>query len=402
MSGIYLMENQLQHYAWGSRTAIASLTKRPTPSLEPEAELWMGAHPKAPSSVYIDGQKHSLLDLIEADPEQWLGHNVARKFEGQLPFLFKILAAETPLSIQAHPNLEQAREGFLRENQQQIPLGAFRRNYRDEHHKPELIYALTPFWALRGFRDIPSILSLFSQLSDDILKQERAALAAQPDKQGLRTFFEHLMRTPKLEIAKVVEQAISSITPALEEEPTFSWMKTLDQYYPGDVGVLCPLLLNVMCLQPGEAMFLPAGELHAYLQGTGLEIMANSDNVLRGGLTPKHMDVPELLKTLTFSYGDIELQQPMKTKRGCLRFCVPIDEFCFERVEVREEDLSVEAEHGVQILFCAKGCVDVVDESGATISLSQGQSAFVSASAPAYTVKGAGKLYFASVPSPRR
>lgn len=300
-----LMDNPVRPYAWGSRTVISGLLGRPTPSAHPEAEMWLGAHPGDPSHlVGADGGRTSLLDALRADPDALLGPDRATKWAGNLPFLLKVLAAEEPLSLQAHPSAAQAAEGFARENAAGVPADAPTRNYRDASHKPELICALTPFQALVGFRPVGRTLALLAELDVAMLSAHRALLAAQPDADGLRALFTTWITLPQ----SVLDRAV----PALQEAcvavarsrgdfgPEARMALELSERYPGDAGVLAALLLNLVALEPGEALYLPAGNLHAYLSGAGVELMANSDNVLRGGLTSKHVDVPELLRVLDF------------------------------------------------------------------------------------------------------
>jgi len=219
----------------------------------------------------------------------------------RLPFLFKVLASAKPLSIQAHPNRAQARQGFARENELGIPLDAPNRNYKDDNHKPEIICALTPFWALIGFRKIEEMIDLLERLQIHSLEKEIDILRAQPNSAGLKDFFRAVMTLDKQSKEEAVGEALVSAEARADEDPVSSWMIKLHQEYPGDIGVLSTVLLNLIRLEPGDALYQSAGELHAYLEGVGMELMANSDNVLRGGLTPKHVDVPELLNTLNFS-----------------------------------------------------------------------------------------------------
>ncbi len=291
MRTIKLLKNTIQKYAWGSPTAIPELLGEQNPSHEPRAELWMGAHPKAPSFVNFDGQWLSLTELIAKYPQEILGNDVALAFNNKLPYLFKVLAAAKPLSIQAHPSLNQAKEGFERENDRGIALDAPNRNYKDDNHKPECICALSPFWAMYGFRNIPDILALMGKNCPVGLAGELDLLKKQPDSRGLKRFFTDLMTMDSQRQKRVVDEAVQNANQYSDEDFAFHWMTRLADEYPTDIGILAPLLLNLIELKPGEALFLPAGEFHAYLEGVGMELMANSDNVLRGGLTAKHIDV---------------------------------------------------------------------------------------------------------------
>ncbi len=337
---VYRLENKIQHYDWGSRDALKELFGIENPESLPQAEIWMGAHDKAPSSVIVTNkkgiEKSSIINFIEQDPAGVLGKNVSKRFGGTLPFLFKVLSADRPLSIQSHPNKEQAKKGFALEEAKGISKSARERNYKDGNHKPELIYALTPFKALNGFREPGEMIRLLDGLEIDFWKEQLTAFKALPTREGLKQFYTWLMRLPG-EVKK--ELATTAAVSAWEkkEEPAYGELKELANYYPGDIGILGAVVLNLVNLKPGEAMFLEAGQLHAYLKGTGMEIMANSDNVLRGGLTSKHVDVDELLKTLTFSAGAVERVKG-RVKRavsGCeIFYPTPAAEFSFSVLEV--------------------------------------------------------------------
>lgn len=400
MNTIYKLTNPIQHYAWGSRTAIPELLGRDNPDNKPWAELWMGAHPKAPSWADCGGSLIALPDLIAQDPNAMLGAEVNAAYDGRLPFLFKVLAAGQPLSIQAHPNLDQAREGFERENQAGIPLDAPHRNYRDANHKPETLCALTPFWAVRGFRHAAEIVSLAQDLGLAEPAAELARLQREPGRPALRAFFEALMTMPNERKATVVRRVAEAAGTTKKKDPVSEWIEKLHARYPGDIGVLCPIFLNLIRLEPGQAMYLPAGELHAYLDGLGMELMANSDNVLRGGLTPKHMDLPELLGLLTFSDQDIELLAPEMQIPAEHIYPKRTDEFLLSVLTPTDaQPYQSEASHGVEILFCTQGEGNL--EPGpdvAGLPFRQGDSFFVPASAPDYRLTGNATLYRAAIP----
>ncbi|MCB9642233.1 MAG: mannose-6-phosphate isomerase, class I [Myxococcales bacterium] len=404
MEHIYRLENPIQYYAWGSHTAIAALQRRSTPTEDPEAELWMGAHPKAPSQVLMGEEKHSLLALMQYESTKILGEDVDRRFTGRLPFLLKVLAAEKPLSIQAHPNLEQARTGYARENELGIPVDAWDRSYRDDNHKPELICAMTPFWALRGFRAYPSILFWMERLQIDALLEERKAFAASPDEEGLKAFYTALLTLPQERKEKALQEALRSAERLVGEEGEAGdigrWILRLAADYPGDIGILSPALLHVVCLQPGQAMYLPDGELHAYLEGTGIEIMANSDNVLRGGLTVKHIDVPELLQVLRFTPTNIEVLQPHKTANSIEAiYHTPNEEFVLSVLELRDgARFHSPALRSAEILLCLQGRAEIKAHGQSEIRLQQGDAILIPADAPAYQVTGQATLYKATTP----
>ncbi len=299
------MRNRIRPYAWGSRTAIAELTGEPSPSPHPQAELWLGAHPGDSSVLLGEHGDRPLIDAIAQDPVATLGRRAHDAFDSRLPFLLKVLAAAEPLSLQAHPSAEQASRGFAAEEAAQIPLTSSRRNYRDSSHKPELICALTPFDALCGFRVRPPPCGCWPRCRFRSWTIISACSPASPTEHGTRALFSSIITIPPVTLgpllSAVLTACIDKVRRGDEFTPEYRTALELGERYPGDPGVLASLLLNRVTLQSGEALYLPAGNLHAYLSGIGIEIMANSDNVLRGGLTPKHVDVPELMKVLDFT-----------------------------------------------------------------------------------------------------
>ena len=397
---ISILKNSIQEYAWGSTQAIPDLLGRKNPERKTQAELWMGAHPKAPSRVQHNGQWISLSELIAKNPIGVLGKKVAQDFNNHLPYLFKVLAAAKPLSVQAHPGLHQAREGFQRENAQKIPLDAPNRNYRDDNHKPECICALTRFWALSRFRKISGILAYFTKLNLQQLEAELADFKKRPTANGLKRFYTSLMRLDRDHQKRVVAEALGQIRGFESEDAVFKWMLKLAEDYPNDIGVLSPILLNLIRLEPGQALFLDAGELHAYLEGLGIELMANSDNVLRGGLTPKHVDVPELLRVLKFEDRDVTLLKPGKSIANEFVYPSPAAEFVLSVITLnRGATYQSPKSRSVEILICTRGKATILDLSDETeTQLSQGVSAIVPASVERYRIKGQGICYKAAVP----
>jgi mannose-6-phosphate isomerase len=400
MRKIGLLKNTIQEYAWGSRTAILELLGQSVPADKPQAELWMGAHPKAPSQVFADGLWRSLPEVIQESPEETLGQEVAARFSNKLPFLFKVLAAAKPLSIQAHPNKEQAGQGFARENELGIPLDAPHRNYRDDNHKPEIICALTPFWALNGFRQIEETLSLLEEARIPDLAEIVSFLRSHPNRDGLKKFFNHLMTTDSGKQRKIVEQAVNSAEKRTHEESVWTWMIKLNEEYPGDMGVLSPIFLNLVRLEPQQAMYLPAGELHGYLEGVGIELMANSDNVLRGGLTPKHIDVQELLAVLNFTDGDLNILSPENLTPGEAIYSTEAEEFVLSVIRIKKAaPFSSPGDRSVEMMMCTEGEVSVTDLSAGDITrLTRGISIIVPAAVEQYSIEGDGILYKAAVP----
>ena len=398
MRHIALLKNPIQKYAWGSRTAIPELCGE-VPNGDPQAELWMGAHPKAPSAANIDGNWVPLPKLIEKDPEALLGKRSAEVFHNQLPFLFKVLAAEMPLSIQAHPDAEQSKKGFSRESAAGIPLASETRNYRDGNHKPECICALTPFWVLNGFRAVDDIRFYIENLCPNELAGELAALSDLRNPQSLKQFFKALMMKPKDKVCLILEEALEAAKRQGGDDPVYSWIIRLLGTYPMDIGALAPALLNLIVLRPGEALYLSSGRLHAYLDGVGMELMANSDNVLRGGLTPKHIDVPELMKVLRFEETRPEILRPVQEAPGIRRYHTPAEEFALSEITVDGLLRFKNRENaGAEILFCLEGTSKASEDFVASeLTLSKGMSIFVPASVKEYSLGGKAVFYMASM-----
>ena len=384
-----LLRGAVRTYAWGSRTAIAEFTGRPSPTAHPEAELWFGAHPGDPALLETDSGEHSLLQTVRDDPEGQLGAAVRSRFGDTLPFLMKVLAADEPLSLQAHPSAEQAVEGFAREDRLGIPVSSPIRNYRDRSHKPELLVALQTFEVLAGFRPAPRTVELMRALSVTDLDPFVGLLTGQPDADGLRALFTTWITAPQPDldvlVPAVIEGAIHYVRSGEKEFAAEArTVLELGERYPGDAGVLAALLLNRLSLRPGEGIYLPAGNLHTYLHGVGIEVMANSDNVLRGGLTPKHVDVPELLRVLDFTPASESALRPTTSEDGMeVVYDTPAPEFSVSVLGVDGDRLGHEvdapARHdGPQILLCTEGSAVVHAKSGA-VTLERGAAAWVSA-----------------------
>ena len=400
MEKIGFLKNTVQEYAWGSTIAIADLLGLKNPENKPQAELWMGAHWKAPSLVQHNGQWVPLTDLIRKNPKAILGDKVAQDFNDQLPYLFKVLAAAKPLSIQAHPDLQQAREGFLRENSQKIPQDAAERNYLDDNHKPECICALTRFWALSRFRKIPGILHYLKKLNLRQLRDECTEFGRQPTTSGLKRFYTTLMSLDPDRQKEVVNGALRSARRYTDSDPVFKWILKLAADYPNDIGAISPIFLNLICLEPGQAIYLDAGELHAYLQGLGIELMANSDNVLRGGLTSKHVDVPELLRVLKFKGNDIRLIEPRTLTSNEFVYPCPAKEFVLSVIKLKPGALyQSPVNRSMEILICTEGTLIIADLGNQIeTQLKKGASAVIPAAVKHYAIRGQGICYKAAVP----
>ncbi|HEY3497636.1 MAG TPA: mannose-6-phosphate isomerase, class I, partial [Polyangiaceae bacterium] len=344
----------------------------------------------------------SLAELLRESPEAQLGARVADEFGRDLPFLLKLLAAEEPLSLQAHPNLAQARAGFERENQARVPLDARERSYRDRNHKPELIAALTPFHALVGFRSAQATTRLFGELAVPELAPFGAALAVVPEEQALRGFFE-LLTSTKGERGRLLAEATCAACrgkaeAGLEFSKEYAWGARIGDLYPGDPSLVLALALNLVLLEPGQAIYLPAGNLHAYLEGAGVEIMASSDNVLRGGLTPKHVDVPELLRVLDFRAGPAVLA-PARRRGHETEYLTPAREFALSRLELAGQTAAIPAPAGPEVLVVTAGLLEV-RRGDETVSLRGAESAFVPVEGGGYSLSGTGTAFRARVNIP--
>ncbi|QNE76989.1 mannose-6-phosphate isomerase, class I [Streptomyces finlayi] len=365
------LSNTVRPYAWGSTTAIPELLGI-APTGEPQAEMWMGAHPGAPSRVTRAGAEQPLTEVIAADPGRELGRPAVDKFGPRLPFLLKLLAAGAPLSLQVHPDLDQAKRGYADEESRGVPVSAPHRTYRDANHKPELICALTPFEGLCGFRRPAEAADAIEALGVDSLMPYVDLLRAKPEEAALREVLTAILTAEPAEMAATVTEAAAAAERLGGAHAPYA---QLAHHYPGDPGVLAAMLLNHVELQPGEALFLGAGVPHAYLGGLGVEIMANSDNVLRCGLTPKHIDVPELLRVVRFEATDPGVLRPEAAPSGEEPYETPVDEFRLSRYDLSPGaapvDLTVSTP---QILLCTSGAPRVGD-----LELAPGESVFVPA-----------------------
>lgn len=378
------LDNTVRPYAWGSPTAIPQLLGV-EPTGEPQAEMWMGAHPGAPSRT----DRGTLVEVVDADPEKELGPAAVARFGPRLPFLLKILAAGAPLSLQVHPDLAQAKEGYADEERRGIPVDAPHRNYKDANHKPELICALTEFDGLCGFRDPLQAAALLDDLGVDSLKPYVDLLHAHPEDAALREVLTAILTADRDEMSRTVTEAAAACD---RLGGAYAPYADIAHHYPGDPGVIAAMLLNHVRLQPGESLYLGAGVPHAYLDGLGVEIMANSDNVLRCGLTPKHVDVPELLRIVRFLPSDPGVLRPEASPDGEEVYETPIDEFRLSRYVLPEAGAAHDLTRPTpQILLCTAGTVRAGEHD-----LTPGESVFVPAGEKA-EVSGTGTLFRATV-----
>jgi mannose-6-phosphate isomerase len=387
---MWQLTSSVRHYPWGSRTVIPELLGQSTPADRPHAELWMGAHPSEPS-VLDDGRP--LDKAIAEDPGALLGPAVVERFGPRLPFLLKVLAADTPLSLQAHPTIAQAEAGFAAEEAAGVPMDDPTRTFKDPFHKPELLLAVTTFEALCGFRPVEESLHCLAKLQVPEIRPTLAALA----RGGLRAAIPQLLALDadrREELVGAVAASAARFVAAHDPEfiNTYRWAATLAEAYPGDPGVVISLMCNHLKLAPGEAVYLPAGNLHAYLSGAGIEVMAGSDNVLRGGLTGKHVDLAALIEVLDFSDGRIPVLHPVLGPGG-LRYPVPVEDFDLTRCQLDEASGTLTT-RGPQVLLCTEGRVRLT-AADREVVLEKGRSAFVPAGAPV-SACGPGVLYRAT------
>jgi mannose-6-phosphate isomerase len=365
------------------------------------AELWMGAHPKGVSQVLWDEVWISLPDLIRMDPEKILGKDAAKRFFNHLPFLFKILSADMPLSIQAHPNLTQARHGFERENRLRIPLDAPLRNYRDANHKPEVLCALTPFDALKGFRKPEEILALLNSVPVPSLEKPLRFLRKNRTLKGVAEFFSTLLAMAAEDRKRAVSELMAGAQGMPPSDPAFAWVPRLHRFFPDDMGIFAPLLLNLTHLEPAEAIFIHSGELHSYLQGAAVELMANSDNVIRAGLTTKHVDVPELLRILRFEETQGEIIKPRAQNRSEWVYPSPATEFVLSRLSLEKgSPYHVKGRKSLELMICTEGTAGITDvATEETLPVSRGSAFLVPAMVKEITMEGDATLYKAGIPA---
>lgn len=403
----------VRDYAWGSSTALAELQGRPAPTAGPEAEAWFGAHPGAPATVRDGDRQRPLDEVLAADPEGELGAAAMCRFGPRLPFLVKLLAADSPLSLQCHPSAAQARVGFEAEEAAGLATADPRRNYRDPWPKPELLHALTPFTALCGFRGPPQTARLIDAmdvpplrgLALDLARRDHSAIAPSIRwalRDGRR---EAIAALPQLRqgaarlrdrLADVAggRDALPRAGPTLTDDRWWwvaaHWTVELIDRYPDDPGSIVALLLRVVDLEPGEAIHLPAGNLHAYLRGTGLEVMASSDNVLRGGLTPKHVDVDELLTVVDAGFLATPVA-PGIPHGGEMVHETPTPHFRASYLDLDGRPAVLD-QRGPQVLVVVGGSA-TVEADGDQVTLTPGTGAFVAARARSVTVRGTGRLF---------
>ena len=402
------LEGVARHYDWGSATVIPEMLGQPVTG-KPWAELWLGAHPMAPAAV--GARAEPLDELIAADPAGALGSSTAAEFGG-LPFLAKILAVARPLSLQVHPSAEQARVGFEHEQTLGIPVDAPERSFRDRFHKPELICALSSFEALCGLRDPVATLALLDGIHAEPLDGVRRRLRRDPSPGGLRDLIGWLLSLGRAEVVELVGSVTRACSQAADAEPgqmseplpaiaaLFPVISYLGERYPDDAGVIVALLLNHVRLAPGEAMFVAPGSLHCYLRGTAVEVMACSDNVLRGGLTVKCTNIDALLDVIDTDPAPVPVQCP-ESEGGVTAYQAPVSEFALLRVQV-EPSRPVTVAGGPAVLLCTDGCADldslirgrgVPVNATAGLTLGRGRAVWADAAEESIRLKGRATVF---------
>ena len=391
---MYRLTNQVRPYAWGARTAIPRLLGL-EPDGTPQAELWLGAHHSAPSAAQCDQGLLPLPDLIAAEPHRILGRKAVDRFGARLPFLLKVLAADEPLSLQVHPNADRARAGFTAEEERGIPVDAPHRNYRDPHHKPELLLALEPFEALCGFREPTAAHRDLLGLSCELAVLLREDLSRENDRVALRSALTRLLTLDDADRERLIGAFVDEWRRVRPRCAHADIIGDLADRYPGDPGAVASLLLNRVTLWPGQALFLPAGNLHAYLQGTAVEVMAGSDNVLRAGLTRKHVDSAELLDVVDFSVLPIPYSLPT-FESGCRRFHPSAPEFALHEIGPGRVSAHLPGE-GPAVVLALDGRVELIPEVGRRLDLHRGESVFVPADGGPVKVEGHGHVVAATV-----
>ena len=382
-----LLRGTFQHYAWGTTNAIPELLGEPADG-RPVAEYWLGAHPLAPSIV-----AGKPLDALVAEQPEVLGKASRRAFGNRLPYLVKVLSARHALSLQAHPSRDQAEEGYARENAAGLAPEAPERTYRDDWPKPELLVALDEFHGLAGFRDPRRTAALFGGLGGaDELASVIGPLTERKGSAALAEVFLDVLSLDgeRRRLSELVCAAAMQKQHSPGELGEFArTVLELDEVFPADHGILAALLMNRVTLRPGDALYVPAGQMHAYLRGTGVEVMANSDNVIRGGLTNKHVDVGELVKVVDFEPSIPKAIRPATVRAGVAKYKTPCREFDVWRIKPAAglAPIRLPGRRSARILLVIEGEVELTAGSG-QLRLARGQAAFLPATDPKAMISG--------------
>jgi mannose-6-phosphate isomerase len=393
----------VQRYDWGSKDALPQLLGAPADG-GPYAELWLGAHPGAPSVADVDGSPVDLATLFRQAPTATLGRRVADEFGPRLPYLLKVLAAGRALSLQVHPKPHAAREGFNQENAQGIPLDSPLRSFHDDQHKPEMAIALSQFEGLAGLRSPRTILAILDGLDGALVDAVRRQLTADRSEASMREAFRLVLAARADAGCRAdLDATVAAVRERLAGGSQFAradqTVLDLAEQYPGDPGAVASLLLNRFTLEPGESLFTAAGEVHAYLSGVAVEVMASSDNVLRAGLTSKHVDEEALIRCASFAPRmPMSPQVTQSGSRGQVHtYRAPVAEFAITTADVDPAASADLPAQGPRTVLCLDGTIDLVTAAG-TVTLDRGQSVFVPDQAGEVAAQGAGHLTCAWVP----
>lgn len=400
---VFKLQGKVQHYAWGGASYIPQLLHLDNPDNKPFAEYWMGAHDNAPAQlVDEDGSVLSLNEYIREHPQESLGTYTTGRF-GRLPYLLKILDVKDMLSIQVHPTKRNAEMEFAAENKKGVALNASNRNYKDDNHKPELMLALSEFYLLHGFKPEEELLEVLRSVP------ELAFLSPVFERKGYQEMYRTVMEMPQAEVNRLLQPLVDRIVPAYQagqlnkEEEDFWAARAAVTYDDGgkiDRGIFSIYFFNLLNLHPGEAIFQDAGLPHAYLEGQNVEIMANSDNVLRGGLTPKHVDVPELLKHVRFEATHPRIIMEDSGPGRIAVYHTPAPDFELSKLSLLQgESLTIRA-HSVEIFIVLEGKIGVIEPGVAPYGRKRGE-AFVAFHQAKFEVKAQedAVVYRAAVPA---
>jgi mannose-6-phosphate isomerase len=373
---MYVMTGSIKHYAWGGTHYIPKLLSTHNPESKPFAEYWLGTHPGGQSRIWLsETASTGLVDLIRSEPRRYLGKNVVDLF-GELPFLLKVLDVKGMLSIQVHPNKEEAKKGFDRENEAGIPLDAPNRNYKDANHKPEVMVALSDFWLLHGFN--PRLAEILE--NHEVL----GPLLPLLESKGLQGLYKYVMELPQAGVDDMLRPLAEKIVPLYEDNqlskssPDFWAAKVMSESKPSfenlDRGIFSIYFFNILHLNQGEAIYQGAGVPHAYLEGQNIELMSNSDNVLRAGLTPKHMDIPELMKHTQFEFIHPEIMRGDILGK-LINYNCPIPDFQLHALTLQAGESFSDHSRGPEIWIMLKGKADWTGFR--SVQTQQGQAVFV-------------------------
>lgn len=369
---MYALDNPVRRYSWGSTTLVHQLLGHPADG-RPVAEVWMGAHPDDPSTADGGGRRVPLDALVAAQPEAMLGRRVLESFGPRLPFLAKILAAGHALSIQVHPTTAQAEAGYAAEEARGLTRDDPARSYRDRQHKPEVVYALTPFELLSGLREPEQAAKLVAELGVDELGPLVDLLRGTPAEHAHRSALAWLLRQ-RARSAGWVDAVAATARTGVGARPELAVVHDLATRFPGDPGLLAPLLLNHERLEPGQALYTAPGTLHAYLRGMAVEVMAASDNVVRAGLTTKHVDIDQVLAITDFAPRLTGFLRPARGAPGVVDFRPPVPDFALRVVTVRAGDELAGPSDGPRVVVCTEGEVQVA--AGDVRRLAPGEAVF--------------------------